>query len=116
MKKLEAFFSYYIFLHIDLDTAAGALKMGEPGLAHQANGNDASSDAHVATIGLQFAGGRLGICVNKLGRSMGPAKFARKWIKAKALNLLELFLALVKLIAGLKLQTGNILSGDGGGV
>src|ERR1700676_5663712 len=100
MKKLEAFFSYYIFLHIDLDTPAGPLKMGEPGLAHQANGNEASGDANVATIGLQFAGGRLGICVNKLGGSVGPAKFARKWIKAKGLNLLEFFLGLSKLSRG----------------
>jgi hypothetical protein len=47
---------------------------------------------------------------------MGPAKLARKWVKAKPLNVLKLFLALLKLVAGLKLQTGNILSGVGGRV
>jgi hypothetical protein len=54
--------------------------------------------------------------VNKFGWGVSPAKFARKWIKAKLLNLLKLFLALLKLIAGLKLQTGNILSSVGGRV
>jgi hypothetical protein len=87
--------------------------MCEPGLAHEAHGNQAAGDTNVVAVGLQFACRRLGICMHQLGRSMGPAKFARKWIKAKALNLLELFLALFKLVAGLKLQTGNILSGVG---
>ncbi len=54
MKQLEALFSYYIFFHIDLDTVATALKMGETGLAHQAKGDDTPGDANVATIGLQF--------------------------------------------------------------
>jgi len=90
--------------------------MGETGLAHEAKGNDASGDANVATVGFKFGCGGLGICVNKLGWGVSPAKFARKWIKAKLLNLLKLFLALLKLIAGLKLQTGNILSGVGGRV
>jgi hypothetical protein len=54
--------------------------------------------------------------MNKFRWGVGPAKFARKWIKAKLLNLLELFLALLKLVAGLKLQTGNIHSGVGGRV
>jgi hypothetical protein len=87
--------------------------MGETGLAHQSNGNDASGDANVAPISLEFACGRLGISMDQLGSGMGPAKFARKWIKAELLNLLKLFLALLKLVAGLKLQTGNILSGVG---
>jgi hypothetical protein len=56
------------------------------------------------------------MCVNQVRRGVGPAKFARKWVKPKSLNLLELFLALLKLVAGLKLQTGNILSGVGGRV
>jgi hypothetical protein len=47
---------------------------------------------------------------------VGPAKFARKWIKPKPLNLLKLFLTLLKLVAGLELQTGIILSGVGGRV
>jgi hypothetical protein len=54
--------------------------------------------------------------VNKFGWGVSPAKFARKWVKPKSLNLLELFPALLKLVAGLKLQTRNILSGDGGRV
>jgi hypothetical protein len=54
--------------------------------------------------------------MDQVGSRVGPAKFARKWIKPKLLNLLELFLALLKLVAGLKLQTGNILSGVGGRV
>src|ERR1700719_229341 len=116
LKKLEALFSDYIFLHIDLNTLAAALNMGETGLAHQPNGNDAAGHTNVATIGFEIACGRLGIGVNELGGAVGPAKFPREWIKAKLLNLLELFLALLKLVAGLKLQTGNILSGVGGRV
>jgi hypothetical protein len=99
-----------------LDAVAAALNMGEAGLAHQAKGNDASRDTDVATIGLQLAGGRLGMCADQLGSGVGPAKFARKWIKPKPLNLLKLFLTLLKLVAGLELQTGNILSGVGGRV
>jgi hypothetical protein len=35
-----------------LDALATALKMGETGFAHQAQGNNASRDTDVATIGL----------------------------------------------------------------
>ena len=55
VKEFEAFFSHYILLYIDLDTVAAALKMGETGLAHQSNGDEASRNTNVATIGLQFA-------------------------------------------------------------
>src|ERR1700730_3099922 len=116
VKKLEAPFSYYIFLHIDLDAVTAALKMGETSIAHEAKGNEAPRDTNVATIGLQFTCGGLGMRVNQVGSGVGPAKFARKWIKPKALNVLELFLPLLKLVAGLKLQTGNILSSIGGRV
>src|SRR5580698_6954614 len=60
-------------------------------------------------IGFQLRGGFFSILIHKGRGSVRPAKLPRKRVKAESFYLLEFLLALLKLLAGLKLQS-EILS------
>ncbi len=52
--KIESFFADGIFLHINLKPVAALLKVGKSGLTHEANGHEASGDAHVHASLVEF--------------------------------------------------------------
>ena len=111
MEELKAAIADSILPYIDLDALARALQVREAGLPHQPVGNDTPGDAHFPFVGFQFRPGSLLVGIDQRGRSVRPAKFARKWVEAQGLNLLEFLLALLELVARLKLQEGKVLSG-----
>src|SRR5690349_8420186 len=107
MKQLESFFADNVFLHVDLDALASALQVRKTRLAHQAKRYDAARDTHFALSRLQFRCGRLGVLLYESSRCIRPAKFSWIWIVPQRLDLLEFLLALLKLVARLKLQREN---------
>src|SRR5580658_676046 len=109
LKQRKAALADNVFLYIDLNALAGALKMGEPGFAHQAQRNKTPRHVQLLLVGFQLRGGFFSILIHKGRWRVRPAKFSWKRLIAESLYLLEFLLALFKLLAGLKLQS-EILS------
>ena len=81
--------------------------MRETRLAHQAIADDAARDANFALLGLELRRRCARIFLDDRRGRLGPAKLARKRIDSQRSNLLEFFLALLKLVARLKFQSGK---------
>ena len=106
MKQLESLVAQHIFTRINLHALARALQMRETRLAHQSIADDAPRYAHFALVGLEFrrrCGAEYfstivaGVSVQRNSRGNGSIP--------KRSNLLEFFLALLKLVARLEFQT-----------
>src|SRR6266481_1726829 len=78
--------------------------MCKPGLPHQPVGNDSPGYSHLFLLRFQFLSLRRGVLPNEVRRCVAPAEFARKCFKSKSLDLFQLLLALLKLVARLELQ------------
>ena len=81
--------------------------MRESRFAHQAIADDPARDANFALIGLELRRRCGGILLDDRRGRLGPAKLARKRIDSQRSNLFEFFLALLKLVARLKFQSGK---------
>ena len=91
--ELETFFADSIFLDIDLQLLAVLLDVGESGLAHEANGHDASGDANVDAVLVEFLGGLGRVVGEDLFDRVSEFVFAAIRGLAESFNLLELFAA-----------------------
>jgi hypothetical protein len=80
------------------------LQVRKAGLAHEAHRNDSSRDANFPLVSLQIGAGTLAKFCGELRDRIAPAKFVWICLQAEGLNLLELFLTLLKLFARLKWQ------------
>ena len=112
MEELKAAIADCILPHVDLDAISRALQVRKTCLPHQSEGNDTSSHSHVPAIGFQFGCGSLSILADQGCGGLCPAKFARKGVEARRPDLFKFLLALLKLVARLKLQVGKFLSGS----
>jgi len=104
MEELETVVADNVFSDVDLDAFARTLQMGKPRFAHQAVRDNAAGDASFDAIGIEVRSSGLAKFGDQAGGSIGPAKLAGEGFVAQRLNLFELFLALEKLVLGLKLQ------------
>ncbi len=112
LEELEATFAHNILLYVDLDSLARPLQMRKTRLAHQSERNNAPGHAQFSLPCLQLRSGRLAVFSNQRRWRIRPTKFARKHVEAQRLDLLEFLLALLKLIARLKLQLGIPFRGN----
>src|SRR6266481_8241763 len=107
LKKLEPALSHNVLLYVDLDAPPHTLQVCKPGLAHQAQRNDAPGNADFSAGGLQLrARGRAKLGC-QLRNRVAPPKLVWVRCQAQRLDLLQLFLALLKLLAWLKWQREN---------
>src|SRR5579859_1955587 len=104
LKKLEAPFANHIFLHVNLDSLPAALQMGKTRFPHQPVRNDSPRHSNFLFLRFQFPGLRRRVLAHQIRRRVAPAKFPWKCFKSKSLYLLQLFLALFKLVTRLELQ------------
>ena len=82
-----------IFLDVDLELFAGLLQVGEAGLAHEADGHEASGDGDHDAVGLQFFAGAGGVRGQDLGNWMGGAEVVGIGRLTESFDLLQLLLA-----------------------
>ena len=78
MEQLEALLSDNILPNVDLNALAGALQVGEAGLAHKAVGNDTAGDASLAAIGFKIASGGYTEFAEQISGGVRPAEFVGK--------------------------------------
>ncbi len=79
-----------VFLDVDLETLAAALQVRETGFAHQADGHDASGNAHVDARGFEFFGRLAAVVGEDLRDGMREIVLARIGRLPESLDLLQL--------------------------
>ena len=82
-----------IFLDVDLEPFAGLLEMGEAGLAHEADGNQASGDGDGDALGLQLFARAGGVRGQNLGHLVGGVEVVGIGRLTEGFDLLQLLLA-----------------------
>ena len=82
-----------IFLDVDLQLFAGLLEMGEAGLAHEADGDEASGDGDLDARGLQLFAGAGGVRGQDLRHLMSRAEVVGIGRLTESFDLLQLLLA-----------------------
>src|SRR5207244_13248181 len=88
--KLESFFANCVFLHVNLEPLSLLLQMREAGFAHQANGHNPASDAHIYTGISQLLCGFLRILGQDLRDGMSEFVFCGIGPLAESLNAFQL--------------------------
>src|SRR5580704_960165 len=107
VKQLESLVTENIFARVNLHTLPRALQMRKARFSHQAIADEAAGNANFALFGLKVRRRCGRIFLNDARRRLRRAKFARKRINSQCSDLLEFFLALLKLVAWLKFQSGK---------
>ena len=91
--KLKSFFTYGIFLHVNLQALSGLLQVREASFAHEADCHDAPGDAHVDAWILQLFSSLLGIGGENVWNRVGEIVLAGVRLLSEGFNLLELVAA-----------------------
>src|ERR1017187_8146223 len=88
--QLESLVAHGVFLNINLQSLPALLQVGKAGLAHQANGHDASRHADIDARLFQLLGGLGGVLREDLLQRVSEFVFAAVGSLAERLNLLQL--------------------------
>src|SRR5713226_3621809 len=104
VEELEPVLPHNILFNVNLHALTGAEQVREARFPHEPKRNDAPSDAHFRFSGFELSRGAIAESFHQSGDCVRPTKLVGIGIEAQSLDLLELFLALVKLVARLKLQ------------
>ena len=91
--ELETLLSDRVFLDVNLKLLPRLLQMGEPGLAHEADGHDAPGDSHRDARSFQLLAGLVRIGFENLRNGMRELVLAGVGRLAQCFNLLELVAA-----------------------
>ena len=90
LPELESGLAQVIFLDVDLQPLPALLQVGESCLAHQADGHDASGDAHLDFRTLELFGGAVFVVGQDLRNLVRGLVFVRIGALAQRFDLLEL--------------------------
>ena len=93
--EVESFFTDGVFFHVDLESLALLLDMRESGLAHKADGHDASGDADVDAIGFELLAGFLAVVGENLRDGVRGFVMIRIGLLAERFDLAQLVFAKV---------------------
>ena len=93
--KVESFFTDRVFFHVDLEALALLLDVRESGLAHEADGHDASGDASVDAIGFELLGSLLAVVGENLRDGVCGLVMIRIGLLAERFDLAQLVFAKV---------------------
>ncbi len=107
VEQFESLIAQHILARIDLHALPRALQVRETRLTHQAIANNAAGNANLTLLGLQLRRSCGRIFLDDRRRSLGAPKLTRKRIDSQCSDLLEFFLALLKLVPRLKFQSGK---------